>query len=107
MDTAVIAMIAAVLGAGGIAGVVGTIASNIRAARRGVAQREDKREADIIAARNQALADAAAAELVADRERRRRIQMEEHAARQRIKLINAGIEPDPWPGQGLDSKDSQ
>ena len=97
MDPAIVALLVAVLGTGGLTAVVTTIITSIRAARRGVAVREDKRTADIVKARDHAEALAELAERQADAERMERIRWQEHAARQRMRLINSGLEPDPWP----------
>lgn len=97
MDPAIVALAVAVLGTGGLTAVITAIIQSIRAARRGVAVREDHRASDIIKARDQAEAIADEAERRADAERLLRIKWQEHAARQRMRLINAGLEPDPWP----------
>lgn len=103
-DATLVALIVAALGSGGLTAVVTSIVNSIRATKRGVAIREDQRKKDIILARDEALivaaeakAEADAADSRADKERIRRIRWQEHAARQRVKLLAAGIEPDPWP----------
>lgn len=96
-DVPLVALLVAVLGSGGVTAVVTTIISSIGKARSGVATREDQRKTDIVRARDDAIREAAAADARADRERVRRIIFTEHAARQRMKLINAGLEPDAWP----------
>ncbi|QJD53433.1 hypothetical protein QDW38_gp24 [Microbacterium phage Lynlen] len=103
-EATLVALIVAALGSGGITAVVTSIINSIRAARRGVAVREDQRKEDIVRARDEAIAsaikaraEADASDRLADRERIRRIKWQEHAARQRVKLLAAGIEPDPWP----------
>jgi hypothetical protein len=70
--------------------------------RQGVSGREDKRKTDILAQRDYAFkrmedaeADAAAERVRADAEARRRIIWREEAARLRLLLREAGIDPGP------------
>jgi len=105
-DANLVAVLVAILGSGGLTAVVTSIINSIRAAKRGVAVREDNRKEDIVKARNEAIKAADEADRVADEERARRIRWMEHAARQRVRLINAGIEPDPWPDDNPPSKES-
>jgi len=99
-----VAVLVGLIGAGGIGAAVREIASVFSLARKGVSGREDKRRIDIITQRDHALAMQAeaeagerAADARADRERDRRIALQEHAARMRRRLIENGVEPDPWP----------
>jgi Sec-independent protein translocase protein TatA len=99
-DVNLVAILVAVLGSGGLGAVVTSVLNSIRMARRGVSGREDKRRDDIIKQRDeawararQAEADADREEARADRERGRRIRWMELAARYRLQLISAGIEP--------------
>lgn len=103
-DASLVAILVAVLSSGALTAIVTSIITSIKAARRGVAVREDQRKEDIVRARDEAIhalavakAEADTADSRADKERIRRIKWQEHAARQRVKLLAAGIEPDPWP----------
>lgn len=99
-----VAILVAVLGAGGIGAAIREIASVVSLARQGVSGKEDKRRSDIIAQRDHALqlqAEAEDAERVADAradaEAAHRRHWEEVAARLRRQLIELGAEPGPWP----------
>ena len=99
-DTNLIAILVAVLGSGGLGAVITAVVNSIQMARKGVAAHEDQRRDDIIKQRDAAWARAAVAEREADaeearadRERAARIDWQEHAARLRLQLIRAGIEP--------------
>ncbi|NLP82577.1 hypothetical protein HF576_01825 [Microbacterium sp. CFH 90308] len=99
-----IAVLVAVLGAGGIGAAIREIASVVSLARKGVSGKEDKRREDIIAQRDHALALQAeaeagerAADARADRERDRRIAWQEHAAHLRYQLRSLGVEPGRHP----------
>lgn len=100
-----IAIIVGLLGAGGIGAAVREIASVIDLARKGMSGKEDRRRADIIAQRDHALEQMAeaeagerAAEARADVEATARREWQELAARYRLQLVMAGIEPiEPWP----------
>ncbi|UKH48459.1 membrane protein [Microbacterium phage Katzastrophic] len=104
-EATLVALIVAALGSGGVTAVVTSIIGSVRAARRGVAIREDQRKDDLVRARDEALAiaararvDADASDARADRERAFRIRLQEHASRLRRQLIAAGIEPvEPAP----------
>jgi hypothetical protein len=104
MDLNWVAVLVAVLGAGGIGAAVREIASVVSLARKGVSGKEDKRRDDIIAQRDHALlrmeeaeAGERAAEDRADLERERRRRWQEEAARLRRNIIHNGGEPGPWP----------
>lgn len=97
----IVPTLVAILGSGGLGAVTTSVINSIMMARKGIATREGDRRDDIIKARDfawarmaQAEADADEQERRADAERTKRIQWEEHAARLRIQLINAGHEPD-------------
>lgn len=99
-----IAVIVALLGAGGIGAAVREIVGVVTLARKGVSGREDQRRADIIAQRDHALtlqAEAEAGERVADaradREAEQRRHWQEEAARLRRRMIERGDDPGPWP----------
>lgn len=99
-----VAIIVAVLGAGGVGAAIREIASVVSLARKGVSGKEDKRRVDIIAQRDHALtmqAEAEVAERVADaradRERAERLHWQEVAARLRRLIIEQGGDPGPWP----------
>lgn len=100
-----IPLIVAILGSGGLGSVVTSVIHSIAMARKGIAGKEEDRRTDIVKARDfawarmaQAEADADAQERRADEERAKRIRWEEHAARLRLQLIRADIEPaEPTP----------
>lgn len=99
-----VAILVAVLGAGGIGAAIREIASVISLAKKGVSGREDKRRVDIIAQRDHALAMQAeaeagerAADARADAEASQRRQWQEEAARLRRTIITIGGDPGPWP----------
>lgn len=103
-DASTIALIVALLGSGGLAGVVTSIISSIRLHRQGVPAREESRREDIMKQRDEALSQAKMAEaaeraeeLRADQERERRIRWQEESARLRIQLIMAGKDPGSPP----------
>lgn len=101
-----IALLVALLGGGGI-GVAGREAvAVITLARQGVSGKEDRRKADIVAARDSALAAASKAEREKDEaeafyenERRKRRIVEDELVLARRALMQAGIEPRPWPDE--------
>lgn len=104
MDFNWVAVLVAVLGAGGIGAAIREIASVISLTRKGVAGKEDKRRVDIITQRDHALAMQAEAEAGeraaderADREAIRRRRWQEEAARLRRHIIEQGGDPGPWP----------
>lgn len=108
-----VALLVAIVGAGGIGAAIREIASVISLARKGVSGKEDKRRDDIIAQRDHALALQAeaergerAADARADRERERRIRWQELAARQQRLLILNGLEPYPVPEDIEDTEQS-
>lgn len=99
-DVNLVAILVAVLGSGGLGAVITSVVNSIQLARAGVSGKEDKRREDIIKQRDAAWARAAQAEAEADREearadreREHRIALQEHAARLRMQLLKAGIEP--------------
>lgn len=99
-----VAVLVAVVGAGGIGAAIREIASVISLARKGVSGKEDKRRVDIISQRDHALALQAeaeagerAADARADRERDRRIAWQEHAAQLRWQMRSQGIDPGSHP----------
>ena len=104
-----VAILVAVLGAGGIGAAVREIASAISLARKGVSGKEDKRRVDIIAQRDHALkmqaeaeAGERAADARADREATWRRNLQEEVARLRRTIIMLGQDPgldttqNPW-----------
>ena len=104
MEINLAAVLVAVIGAGGIGAAIREIVSVITLARKGVSGKEDRRRGDIVAQRDhaqqmqrEAEAGERAADARADREREFRIIWQEHASRQRRRLIEAGLEPDPSP----------
>lgn len=92
-----VALIVAILGAGGIGAALREIAGIITLARKGVSGREQQRRNDIVAQRDAAIAEAAEADRRADAERQLRIHWHEYAAQLRMRLIFAGQEPGDWP----------
>ena len=96
-----IAIIVAVLGAGGIGAALRELAGVITLARKGVSGREDKRRDDIVAQRDFALAerdaakqDARDAEDREDAERARRIRWQNYAGQVEYLAHYAGIRID-------------
>lgn len=99
-----VAILVAVLGAGGIGAAVREIVGVITLARKGVSGKEDKRREDIIAQRDYALAqmkeahlEADAHEARADREAAARRRWQEECAKLRRLAIENGRDPGPWP----------
>jgi Sec-independent protein translocase protein TatA len=103
-DINLVAILVAVLGAGGLGAFAREIADVVTKLRNGVSARESKRKNDIITQRDAAVAErnaankrADAAEGRTDRERENRRRMEVHAARLQRHLILVGEVPDEWP----------
>jgi hypothetical protein len=96
-DVSLVALLVAVLGTGGVTAVVTSIIAAIRAARAGVATREDARTKDIVSARDEAIRDASLAERHYDDERQRRRIMEDELTIARRRLMELGHDPRPWP----------
>lgn len=92
-----VALVVAVIGAGGIGAAIREIVSVVTLARAGVSGKEQKRKEDIVAQRDRALAEAEASDARADAEAARRRRLQEHLARERRRLIENGVEPGPWP----------
>lgn len=92
-----IALVVAVLGAGGIGAAIREVVSVITLARAGVSGKEQKRKEDIVAQRDRAVAEADAADARADAEAARRRVFQETLARERRRIIELGHEPGPWP----------
>lgn len=99
-----VAVLVAVLGAGGIGAAIREIANVVTLSRQGVSGKEDKRRVDIVAQRDHALAMQAeaeagerAADARADLEAEQRRHWQEVAARLRRQLIELGADPGPWP----------
>lgn len=115
MDQQWVVIVVAVLGSAGLGGVMTSVINGIVMARRGVAGREDQRRNDIIQQRDHAITRAAEAERAADiadaradAERLTRIRWQETAARTRLQLIAAGLEPAwslPFEGPAPENKE--
>lgn len=104
MENPWLQIIVAVLGSGGIGGVIIMVMNNVQLHKRGVSGKEDVRREDIIKQRDEAITQAKIAEQAeraeearADAERELRIKWREEAARLRIELINAGKDPGNSP----------
>lgn len=111
-DVNLVALIVAVLGAGGIGAAIREIVSVVTLARKGVSGKDEKRRDDIIAQRDHAIAQmkeaeageteerkrADNAERARDEEREKRRVYTEEAARLRIICITNGVDPGEWPG---------
>lgn len=102
-DVNIIALVVAVVGAGGIGAAIREVVNVVTLARQGLSGREDRRRSDIVAQRDAALAQAKDAEAEADRHEARaddeadkRRQAQELAARYRLQLIRHGIQPAVW-----------
>lgn len=104
-----VAILVAVLGAGGVGAAVREIVSAVSLARKGVSGKEDKRRIDIITQRDHALklrdeaeAGERAADARADREATWRRSLQEEVARLRRNIIMLGQDPgldttrNPW-----------
>jgi hypothetical protein len=96
-DLNYVALIVAVLGAGGIGAAIREIVAVITLARAGVSGKEQKRKEDLVAQRDRAVAEADAADARADAEAARRRLLQETLSRERRRLIELGHEPGPWP----------
>ncbi|WP_449407987.1 hypothetical protein [Microbacterium maritypicum] len=102
MEMNLVAVIVAVLGAGGIGAAIREIFGVVTLARQGMSGKEDKRRTDIVAQRDHALAlqaDAEAGERAADaradREADHRRLWQEEASRLRLMIIDLGADPGP------------
>lgn len=100
----IVALVVALLGAGGIGAAIREVAQLIRLARRGVSMKEDKRQAQIVAQRDHyalrmqvAEDDRDKAEERADRERANRRKVEEALMALRLRAMADGIDPGEWP----------
>lgn len=89
-DVNLVAVIVAVLGAGGLGAFVRELADIISKVRRGVSTKETNRKNDIIAMRD-------AAVKAAEEERSRRIAIQEYAGTLRWQLRENGITPTALP----------
>jgi len=104
MDVNYIAILVAVLGAGGVGAAIREIVSVITLTRNGMSGKEDARRADIIQQRDDAIArmkiaekDADDADDRADAEANRRRQWQEQSARYRLQLIALGADVGQFP----------
>lgn len=97
-----IAVLVALLGAGGLGAAVREVLGAISLARKGISGREQQRRDDIVAQRDRAIADAEAADARADRERELRIIWRERAALFRLEVIRAGQTPSDWPEENTE-----
>lgn len=93
----VVAVIVAVLGAGGLGAFARELADIASKVRRGVSTREVNRKNDIIAQRDAAIAREATEQARADAERQRRIAWQEHAGLLAFRLRTNGVAPDALP----------
>lgn len=107
-----VAVVVTVVTSAGFGAVIKSIVDGIVMHRSGVSGREDRRRTDIIAQRDhadllrkEAEAGERAADARADGERVRRIAWMEHAAKQRWRLAENGIDPGPLPDD-LESTDN-
>lgn len=103
-DINIVALVVAVVGAGGIGVAIREIVGVVTLARNGMSGKEDKRRNDIVAQRDLAIQqakeakkEADAADARADREADSRRRYQEAHARLRRRLIEQGIEPGEWP----------
>lgn len=100
-----VAILAAVLGAGGIGAAIREIASVISLARKGVSGKEDRRRDDLVAQRDHALELMRAADREKDEadaradhaESLKRKALEALARTRRIVIEDHGGDPGPWP----------
>lgn len=99
-----VAVIVAVLGAGGIGAAIREIVSVVTLSRQGVSGREDRRKADIVAQRDWAMEQMKVAQDEADEneqnfeaERYKRRLVEDAFTVARRKQMEQGLEPTPWP----------
>lgn len=96
-DVNLVALIVAVLGAGGVGAFFREIVSVIAKVREGVSAKESTRKTDLVAQRDQALAREADAEARADSEATKRRKTQEYASRLRRAWIEQGLTPPDWP----------
>lgn len=100
-----VAILVAVLGAGGIGAAIREIASVVSLARKGVSGKEDRRRDDLVAQRDHALELMRAAEREKDdadaradhAESVKRRALEELARARRRLVEEHGADPGPWP----------
>lgn len=104
MDIPWVVIIVALLGSGGIAVAIREIVSVVTLSRQGVSGKEDKRKADISTQRDYYMArvedaerDRDLAEDHYDAERYKRRLAEDELTIARRRLLEAGMEPRPWP----------
>ena len=109
MDMNWVAVLVAALSGGGLGLAIREIVNAVTLATRGVSGREDRRRADIIAARDWAVLQATeanrardAAEVELDREIRRRQFYQEQLSVLRRALIDRGGDPGDWPTEEPD-----
>lgn len=95
-----VALVVAVLGAGGLGACFREIVSVVTKVREGVSAQESRRKSDIVAQRDHAIARADRAEARADDEARIRRLTQEYASELRRDLIELGEVPAPWPDFG-------
>lgn len=96
-DINLVALLVAVIGAGGVGAAIREIVSVITKVRDGVAAKESTRKHDLVTQRDKALERAAAAERDRDGQARKRRITEEYASQLRRILIELGVDPPTWP----------
>lgn len=93
----VVALVVAVLGAGGIGVFFRELVSIITLIRTGVSAKEATRKNDLVAQRDREFQRAEAADQRADTEGRNRRRLEEYSSLLRRRLIDLGIAPSDLP----------
>lgn len=96
-DVSPVALLVAVIGAGGIGVFFRDIVDVFLKLRDGLSAREKNRKIDIVQQRDQALRREEKAWEQRDAEAAKRRRMEEHASELRRLAIENGIEPPPYP----------
>lgn len=92
-------LLATVLSSLGIGGIITTVGQAIAKRITGAGERERLRNTDIRVQLSEALRDKEAADDRADREATKRRKFAEALSAARRQLIEAGLDPGPWPGE--------
>jgi hypothetical protein len=99
VEVNVVALVVAVIGAGGLGAFFREIVAGVTKVVGGMSARESKRKVDLVQQRDVAIEREARAWKLVDAEAAKRRAVQEYAARLRVQLILGGIEPEPEPVQ--------